>query len=114
MSTSTAGDDPRDPTAEVPLTFPETWQTDSVDSFNATIMFATGLIMVTRNRFLAWPAVILSFNSMINQHPLRTKEGGASPITSLLVAFSALLTCYLPMVLIGPGKRETQTPLPVT
>ncbi|KAH9921809.1 uncharacterized protein B0H18DRAFT_1020299 [Fomitopsis serialis] len=97
-------DDPRDASAEVALTFPESWQTDSVDGFSATTLFATGLIMVTRNRYLAWPALVLSFNSMINQHPLRTKDGGTSPITSVLVAFSALVTAYLPLVTVGPQR----------
>jgi len=95
------------------LTFPESWQTDSVDGFSATTLFATGLIMVTRNRYLAWPALVLSFNSMINQHPLRTKDGGTSPITSVLVAFSALVTAYLPLVTVGPQRVTGQVPLPL-
>lgn len=35
-------------------------------------------------RYLAWPALVLSFNTVINQHSLRTKDGGTSPITSVL------------------------------
>jgi len=37
-------------------------------------MFFAGLIMITKNRYLAWPAVVLSIMSVINQHPLRQKE----------------------------------------
>ncbi|PCH36915.1 hypothetical protein WOLCODRAFT_157605 [Wolfiporia cocos MD-104 SS10] len=110
-------DDPRDPKGEVPMTFPDTWQNDSADGFSATVMFVNGLIMVTRNRpprsYLAWPALLMSFNSMINQHPLRTKDGGQSPFTTILLAISALITSYLPLVLLGPKKQLAQTPLPV-
>lgn len=105
------GDDPRDSTAEAPLTFPETWQNDQLDGFNASIMFGTGLIMVTRNRYLAWPSLVLSINSWINQHSLRTKEGGQSATTTVLLAATALLTSYLPLFMIGPKQRQTALPL---
>jgi len=108
---SAAGDDPRDPSAETKLVFPETWQGDSGDGLSASVMFVSGLIMVTRNRFLAWPSLILSINAVINQHSLRTKEGGNSPLSTLVLAVSALIASYLPLVLIGPN-RQTQTPLP--
>ncbi|CCL99073.1 uncharacterized protein FIBRA_01085 [Fibroporia radiculosa] len=104
-------DDPRDSSAEATVTFPATWQTDAPDGFNATIMFGTGLIMITRNRFLAWPSLLLALNGLINQHPLRTKEGGNSPITTLIVAATALVTAYLPLIMIGPKKAQ---PMPIT
>ena len=72
-------------------------------------MFISGMIMVTRNRYvcvhlqphargtqllahtcpwacryLAWPAFLLSLNSVINQHPLRTKEGGQNNVSVLM------------------------------
>ena len=72
-------------------------------------MFISGMIMVTRNRYvcvhlqpharrtqllahtcplarryLAWPAFLLSVNSVINQHPLRTKEGGQNNVSVLM------------------------------
>ncbi|KAK7683849.1 hypothetical protein QCA50_013227 [Cerrena zonata] len=75
-----ATDDPRDPAAETKLTFPDSWQVESSDGLSASVMFISGLIMVTRNRFLAWPSLLMSINSIINQHPLRTKEGGNSPV----------------------------------
>ncbi|KAJ3561049.1 hypothetical protein NP233_g10436 [Leucocoprinus birnbaumii] len=66
-------DDPRDPYQEVVLTFPKTWYQESSDGLNSSGMFLSGLIMVTRNRFLAWPAVMFSLNTMFNQHPARSK-----------------------------------------
>ncbi|KAI0356898.1 hypothetical protein OH77DRAFT_1400317 [Trametes cingulata] len=102
------GDDPRDPSAEAPLTLPEKWQTDSLGISQGTalaVMFVSGLIMVTRNRYLAWPALLLSINSVINQHPLRTKEGGQSNISVIMLGIGALLASYLPLILIGPGAK---------
>ncbi|KAI9513440.1 hypothetical protein F5148DRAFT_1155753 [Russula earlei] len=51
-------------------------------------MFLAGLIMVTRNRILAWPSLLLGLSAWINQHPLRTKEGGTPPIGNLMHVFS--------------------------
>lgn len=72
-------------------------------------MFVSGLIMVSRNRcvsspdrptsvllnsftvrYLAWPALLLSINSAVNQHPLRTKEGGNSPLSTLVYVSNSL------------------------
>jgi len=108
------GDDPRDTASETKLTFPETWQLEGSDGLSAGVMFASGLIMVSRNRYLAWPSLALSMSSVINQHPLRTKEGGNSPISTLILAVCALIASYLPLVMVGPAQRQTQTPLPVT
>ncbi|KAI0810780.1 hypothetical protein BC629DRAFT_1476225 [Irpex lacteus] len=143
--------------------------------------------MVTRNRWLAWPNLALSLNSMFNNHPLRTKgdSGGATgrmyvflffllvlvaslvastsccssrrhlwctldrssistrrhflsspcplptfpPFPPLIpsyhcyvntaltvylrVAVSALIACYLPLIMLQPGRTPTQTALPV-
>ncbi|RDX52603.1 hypothetical protein OH76DRAFT_1400399 [Lentinus brumalis] len=60
--------------------------------------------MVTRNRYLAWPALLLSVSSVINQHPLRTKEGGQSGVSVLLLGVGALLASYLPLITITPQK----------
>lgn len=62
-------------------------------------MFLAGLIMVTRNRFLAWPSLLLGASAWINQHPLRTKEGGSPPIGNLMLAGFALVSAYLPLFL---------------
>ncbi|KAH9903416.1 hypothetical protein C8Q73DRAFT_785998 [Cubamyces lactineus] len=99
------GDDPRDPSAETPLTLPEKWQTESMDALSSSMMFVSGLIMVTRNRYLAWPAFLLSINSVINQHPLRTKEGGQSNVSVVLLGIAALIASYLPLIMIGPGVK---------
>ncbi|KAI0074604.1 hypothetical protein K474DRAFT_1665224 [Panus rudis PR-1116 ss-1] len=107
-----AGDDPRDPASETKLTFPDTWQVESSDGLSSSVMFISGLIMVTRNRYLAWPSLLMSINSVINQHPLRTKEGGNSPLSTLVLGVSALLASYLPLVMIQPQRIPTQVPLP--
>ncbi|KAL7284584.1 hypothetical protein ACG7TL_001877 [Trametes sanguinea] len=99
------GDDPRDPSAEAKLTLPEKWQTDSLDALSSSMMFVSGLIMVTRNRYLAWPALLLSINSVVNQHPLRTKEGGQGGLSVIMMGIAALLASYLPLMLIGPGTK---------
>ncbi|OBZ76141.1 hypothetical protein A0H81_03234 [Grifola frondosa] len=125
MSSTTvaAGDDPRDASAEAPLTFPDSWQVESpvrstftilplaltntralADAFSSSVMFASGLIMVTRNRYLSWPSLLLSINSVINQHPLRAKEGGQSPASTIVLAVAAVVASYLPLVLLGPDR----------
>ena len=76
-------------------------------------MFFAGMVMVTRNRYVdalpqpsmhrvsnnrsavrfgndvtcryaAWPVLILAINGVINQHPLRAKEGGSTPWATLM------------------------------
>ncbi|THH28984.1 hypothetical protein EUX98_g5200 [Antrodiella citrinella] len=107
-----AGDDPRDVSCETKLSFPESWQVEGSDGLSAGVLFTSGLIMVSRNsRFLAWPALLLSINSIINQHPLRTKEGGNSPISTTILAVCALVASYVPLLMITPGPKQTQTPL---
>ncbi|EMD36991.1 hypothetical protein CERSUDRAFT_84008 [Gelatoporia subvermispora B] len=98
MSASThSKDDPRDPAGEAKFTLPETWQVDSPDALSASIMFISGMVMVSRNRYLAWPALLASINSVINQHPLRTKDGGNSPTSTLMLAVCALISSYIPL-----------------
>ncbi|KAH8097108.1 hypothetical protein BXZ70DRAFT_1009421 [Cristinia sonorae] len=106
------GDDPRDASSETKLTFPDSWQVEESDPLSASVMFASGLIIVTRNRYLSWPSLLLSINSVINQHPLRTKEGGNSPLSTLILAVCALFASYIPMVMLSVGPNQTQTPLP--
>jgi hypothetical protein len=36
------------------------------------------------HRILAWPSLLLGFGAWINQHPLRTKEGGTPPMSNLM------------------------------
>ncbi|KAI0058348.1 hypothetical protein BV25DRAFT_1862110 [Artomyces pyxidatus] len=108
-------DDPRDASLAVKFSPPQTWTAESVDGLATSGMFLAGIIMVTRNRILAWPSLILGVNSWINQHPLRTKEGGTPPVGNLALAFFALIASYLPLFLKATaepaGATETQTPL---
>ena len=71
------------------------------DGLGTSGMFLSGLIMVTRNRFvlfflptdfigftpnfrfIAWPALLFGINQLVNAHPLRSKEG-SSGWTNLL------------------------------
>ncbi|KDQ56897.1 hypothetical protein JAAARDRAFT_36369 [Jaapia argillacea MUCL 33604] len=95
-----SSDDPRDPSLESKVTFPRTWTVENVDSLSSSGMFLSGLIMVTKNRFLAWPNLIFAVSSVINQHPLRTKEGSSPPWSSLMLAVSAIIASYMPMTII--------------
>ncbi|ETW77320.1 hypothetical protein HETIRDRAFT_105528 [Heterobasidion irregulare TC 32-1] len=105
-------DDPRDSALETRFTPPKTWFQESVDGLATSGMFLSGLIMVTRNRYLAWPALIFAINSYINQHPLRTKEGGTPPIGNVLLSFFALIASYLPLFLkAAPSAPSSQAPL---
>ncbi|KAJ7094012.1 hypothetical protein B0H15DRAFT_760690, partial [Mycena belliarum] len=95
-------DDPRDASLEVKVTLPETWYRESFDGLSTSGMFLSGLIMVTRNRFLAWPSVLFGISSAINVHPLRAKDGGVgSSLSSLLLCIMALLASYVPMLMVS-------------
>lgn len=77
-------------------------------------MFVSGLIMVTRNRcvhivmvvstrpelelafafpcrYLAWPCLLLSINSVINSHPLRVKEGSQAGVSVIMYVLRNLI-----------------------
>lgn len=97
---STRKEDPRDPSQEVTLTFPKTWYQESSDGLNSSGMLLSGLIMVTRNRFLAWPAVIFTLNTVFNQHPARSR-GDVSTWSNLMLCISALFASYIPMVIVS-------------
>ncbi|KAJ7481609.1 hypothetical protein FB451DRAFT_997527, partial [Mycena latifolia] len=95
-------DDPRDASLEVKVTLPETWYRESFDGLSTSGMFLSGLIMVTRNRFLAWPSVLFGVSSTINMHPLRAKDGStAGSLSSLLLCIMALLASYLPLFMVS-------------
>ncbi|CAA7269925.1 unnamed protein product [Cyclocybe aegerita] len=96
-------DDPRDSSLETSYTWPKTWYRDSTDGLGTSGMFLSGLIMVTRNRFLAWPSLLFSMSNLINSHPIRAKEGG-SGWSNLALCISALFASYVPIFVI------TQTP----
>ncbi|KZV96049.1 hypothetical protein EXIGLDRAFT_765733 [Exidia glandulosa HHB12029] len=103
-----SGNDPRDASLEVPLSTPRTW-TMGTDAFGAMTMLMSGMVMVTRNRYLAWPALLVTLVALVNQQPLRTKDGG-SALNSVLFAISGLIVTYLPQFIIPPS---TSTQLPV-
>ncbi|TFK75696.1 hypothetical protein BDN72DRAFT_451732 [Pluteus cervinus] len=96
MSTT---NDPRDSSLEVKYSPPKTWFAES-DALGVTGMLLAGLIMVSRNRFLAWPAIIVGVNGVINQHPMRSKEGAGSAWSSLLLCISALFASYFPLLVV--------------
>ncbi|KAL0946132.1 hypothetical protein HGRIS_012397 [Hohenbuehelia grisea] len=98
---SSTKDDPRDAALETKLTMPKTWNQDTNDGLSVSGMFLSGLIMVTRNRLLAWPAILFAVNSYINQHPLRTREGGANALTNLSMCLMALIASYVPLFVVS-------------
>ncbi|KAI5121590.1 hypothetical protein M0805_009461 [Coniferiporia weirii] len=103
-------EDPRDPGLEVKLTLPKTWTTGGSDGFSASSMLMAGAVMVTRNRFLAWPALLFGVSAFVNQHPLRTKESTPS-WQGLISGVSALILSYMPMILIVKPNIAAQVPL---
>ena len=62
------------------------------------------MLTCSSTSYLAWPALALSINSMINQHPLRTKDGGTSPITSVL--------CVPPLSMRCRARTDVLLPMP--
>ncbi|KAK2460771.1 hypothetical protein APHAL10511_007241 [Amanita phalloides] len=107
MSSTKPRDDPRDATLEAKFVLPNTWHRDGSDTLGSSSMFFAGLIMVTRNRFLAWPAVIFAINSLINQHPLRSKDGQAGAWSNLFLCATALLASYFPLFLMPKSVPST-------
>ncbi|KAF8741048.1 hypothetical protein AX14_005952 [Amanita brunnescens Koide BX004] len=98
MSVAKTQEDPRDATLEVKFTLPNTWYRDN-DVLGSSTMFFAGLILVTRNRFLAWPAVIFAINGLINHHPLRSKDGQGGGWNNIFLCTMALLASYFPLLL---------------
>ncbi|KAK0483782.1 hypothetical protein IW261DRAFT_980403 [Armillaria novae-zelandiae] len=88
-------DDPRDAALAVKFTLPPTWYRES-EGLGTSGMFLSGLIMVTRNRYLAWPSVLFGLNQYVNQHPMRAKEGTGG-LSNLL----ALVASYMPLFVIN-------------
>ncbi|KAF7978757.1 hypothetical protein HWV62_44782 [Athelia sp. TMB] len=108
MSTSS---DPRDPTLQTKVTFPKTWpKSDVNDALSTSGMFLAGLVMVSKNRYMAWPTLFLAINGLINRHPLRTKENASSPWSTLMLSVTALLVSYSQLFL-APVVAPTAVPL---
>ncbi|KAF8646635.1 hypothetical protein AX16_007135 [Volvariella volvacea WC 439] len=92
--------DPRDSSLEVPWSLPKSWAKES-DVIGTSGMLLAGLIMVTRNRFLSWPAIAFGISGLINHHPLRSSEGSVGAWSSLLLCVSALLASYFPYLVVN-------------
>ncbi|KAH7877458.1 hypothetical protein F5879DRAFT_66190 [Lentinula edodes] len=99
-----SNDDPRDASLESKFVLPNTWYRDDADSLSTSGVFFSGLVMVTRNRYLAWPGVLFALNSAINQHTLRAKEGSGGALGNLTLSFMALLASYIPFVTVTATK----------
>ncbi|GLB39822.1 hypothetical protein LshimejAT787_0703320 [Lyophyllum shimeji] len=90
-------DDPRDPAQETKEILPYTWYRESTaDTVNTMGMFLSGLIVVTRNRYLAWGALLFAISGMVNSHPIRSKDGISHGWSTLLLCISAFFASYFP------------------
>ncbi|KAI6145033.1 hypothetical protein BKA82DRAFT_4169587 [Pisolithus tinctorius] len=90
--------DAKDPSREVNLILPRSWRVESTDAFGSVGMFLAGVVMVTKNRYLVWPVLVLSISGVMNQRPMRYKDSGNSPWTNLTMAIFALIISHLPML----------------
>ncbi|KIJ37054.1 hypothetical protein M422DRAFT_178471 [Sphaerobolus stellatus SS14] len=109
MSQSTQAD-PRDPSAEVPLSLPKAWRKEAPDGLAAISMFLSGAVMVMRNRYFAWPALLVAVASYVSAKPMRQKDGG-SGFSGIVFAFAAMFSAYLPFLFL-PNVAPSQVPLP--
>ncbi|KAF8062240.1 hypothetical protein FPV67DRAFT_262548 [Lyophyllum atratum] len=82
---SSRAEDPRDSTLETKEILPYTWYKESTtDTLNTLGMFLSGLIVVTRNRYLAWGALVFALAGMLNSHPVRSRDGVSHGWSTLL------------------------------
>ncbi|KAG8986939.1 hypothetical protein FRB94_003787 [Tulasnella sp. JGI-2019a] len=112
MASTTSGypkGDPRDITKETPYCLPRSWVPDS-DAYASGAMLISGLAMLTRNQTFAWPALILSLSSFINQKPLRLKEGG-NGLMAVASALGCLILVNLPRFIIADPRVVTAAPI---
>jgi len=105
-------DDPRDANLEVKLSIPKAWASPSYDVMPAIGMGVSGTVMMTRNRYLAWPAVLLGLNNYLNQKPISTKDDTGS-FQAIISGVAALMLTYFPMLIIPKQPTPVQTPLPI-
>ncbi|KAF8489863.1 hypothetical protein JB92DRAFT_2755311 [Gautieria morchelliformis] len=68
--------DPRDPSLEAPYSLPKSWGKET-EGLAAMSMFISGLVMVTRNKYLAWPAVLVAITGYV---------GCSTPLTRLVAS----------------------------
>ncbi|KAH8829143.1 hypothetical protein DL96DRAFT_1596831 [Flagelloscypha sp. PMI_526] len=100
-------DDPRDASLEASFTLPPTYYRESYEGLATSGMMLSGLIMVTRNRFLAWPSLILGLNGYVNQHPMRAKDGASSALSNMVMVGVALFASYLPFFMVSRTPAPT-------
>ncbi|CAE6490986.1 hypothetical protein RSOLAG22IIIB_07277 [Rhizoctonia solani] len=101
-----ASSDPRAPELEEPFRLPKTY-TESLDAVTSFSMLMAGGTLLTRNLYGAWTAMFVAVSGFMNQHPLRTKDGGQS-WSSIIFALGALVTIYMPRMIIQPTLEATK------
>ncbi|CAE6477633.1 unnamed protein product [Rhizoctonia solani] len=101
-----ASSDPRAPELEEPFRLPKTY-TESLDAVTSFSMLMAGGTLLTRNPYGAWAAMFVAVSGFMNQHPLRTKDGGQS-WSSIIFAFGALVTIYMPRLIIQPAVQAAK------
>jgi len=102
-------DDPRNSALETLFVLPKTWHREANDGASSSGMFLSGLIMVTRNRFLAWPSLLFGLTTLINEHPLRSDTKALHGWSNLALCSFVLIASYIPVFLIS--KTATTIPL---
>jgi len=77
-------------------------------------MLLSGAVMVTRNRYLAWPALLIALAGYVNTRPMRQKADGGQGLSGIVFALAALFSSYLPYLFLPPdaGPTPSQVPIP--
>ncbi|KAG8682492.1 hypothetical protein FRC08_014928 [Ceratobasidium sp. 394] len=99
--------DPRAPELEEPFRVPKSY-TESMDAVTSFSMLMAGATLLTRNVYGAWLALFVAVSGFMNQHPLRTKEGGQT-WSALVFSIGALFTVYMPRMVIQPALQAANS-----
>ncbi|KAG9116826.1 hypothetical protein FRC07_007420 [Ceratobasidium sp. 392] len=102
-----ASSDPRAPELEEPFRLPKSY-TETSDALTSFSMLMAGATLLTRNLYGAWFALFVSVSGFMNQHPLRTKEGGQT-WSALIFSLGALATVYMPRMIIQPAIQAAKS-----
>jgi len=103
-------DDPRNSALETPFVLPKTWHQESSDGASSSGMFLSGLIMLTRNRFLAWPSLLFGLVTTINEHPLRSDAKALHGWSNLILCFFVLIASYIPVFVLSKTPTTVLPP----
>jgi len=103
-------DDPRNSALETPFVLPKTWHREPNDGASSSGMFLSGLIMVTRNRFLAWPSLLFGLTTSINEHPLRSDTSALHGWSNLILCFFVLIASYIPVFVVSTTPTVVPPP----